>query len=367
VLAAAALGCGGSATTRCPPAPAVAHADLLPRGDSWLVSVGTDGVFAVTSQGAYVSRIHGRRWSRLGPGGGILAADVGGPRRMLANERRGTLIVSSNAGRTWASIPLADCARPTDGVATVAGQRVVYAWGFGPMLPDDPFTGGIFVSDDAGASFEKVSDLRPDQLAVTTTQPAVAYAATPDGLYRSDTPGSDWRRVGGLPTARVAGVAVAPDDPDVVIAITETSRTVSSADGEGGDTRQVWRSDDAGRHWTSVMELFDITSVSFAASDPRIVYLSGTRLGPTTGTEVVLRSSDSGATWTRRWTRPAGGGQTVDEATRPTGPIAAGAVLVDPADPNVLYLQDSPGVLRSLDAGRSFHSLTIPDRPDRHP
>jgi photosystem II stability/assembly factor-like uncharacterized protein len=342
---------------------AVARADVVPRDDSWLVSVGARGVFAVTRDGAYVSRTRGRRWSRLGPGGAILAADVGGPGRMLASDRRGGLIVSSDAGRTWASIALPDCARPTDGVAAVAGQRVVYAWGFGAMFSGDPSTGGIFVSRSAGASFEKVSDLQPDQLAVTATQPPVAYAATPGGLYRSNAPGGDWRPVEGLPSASVAGVSVAPDDPHLVFAVTETDDMVSSAGGVAGNTRLLWRSNDAGRHWTRLMEIFDVASITFAASEPRIVYLSGTRIDQTTATDVLLRSTDGGATWTRRWARPAGGATTIAEATRPTGPIAAGTVLVDATDPSVLYLQDRHGVLRSLDAGRSFHPLAIPGNP----
>ncbi|HVE72172.1 MAG TPA: hypothetical protein VNI54_12455 [Thermoanaerobaculia bacterium] len=162
-----------------------------------------------------------------------------------------------------------------------------------------------------------------------------------------------WQAIGPLPvqtrwpwktaTGRVKSVAIAPHDPNIVLA--------------GSSSGGIWRSTDAGLTFTPVSDGhsdLSVGAIAFAPSSPNVVYaVSGSDfLG--TG---VLRSNDSGATW-----------QVVDDPTfAPRG--KANRMVVDPSDAGRLWvaqtsLQDaasgsvfSSGLLRSDDDGFSWTTL----------
>lgn len=87
------------------------------------------------------------------------------------------------------------------------------------------------------------------------------------------------------------------------------------------------------------------TALASAPSDTRILY-AGTSSG-------VLRSTDSGATWTRT-------GDAIGNVTR---------LAVDPADPNTLYVVETVSetrgrVFKSTDAGATWTRMALPDALD---
>jgi photosystem II stability/assembly factor-like uncharacterized protein len=122
----------------------------------------------------------------------------------------------------------------------------------------------------------------------------------------------------------------------------------------------VWKTDDAGRTWTS---LFDkggssaIGAIAIAPSNPDVIYAGGGQ--PTTRYDIqsgrgVYRSSDGGKTWT-------------DLGLTDTKYI--GRIWVSPTDPNMVIVgavghffgaSDSRGIYRSTDGGKTWSHPLAP-------
>jgi photosystem II stability/assembly factor-like uncharacterized protein len=89
-------------------------------------------------------------------------------------------------------------------------------------------------------------------LAVHPLKPEIVYAGTQSGPYRSADRGEHWEKVElpdhGLP---VWSLLFHPHDPDVIFV--------------GYENCEIYRSDDAGKHWTRLP-----VSVRFSRSPPRL-------------------------------------------------------------------------------------------------
>lgn len=156
-----------------------------------------------------------------------------------------------------------------------------------------------------------------------------------------------WRAVGPEPvqvfwpwrfaTGRVKALAICPADPNLILA--------------GSSSGGIWRSLDAGEHFTPVSDNqadLAVGDIAFSPSNPNIVYaaMGSDFLG--TG---VLRSDDAGAHW-----HVVSGDTFGPRGTSPN-------ILIDPTNPNRLWVAQysrldeasgssfSSGVLRSTDGG----------------
>ncbi|HYL27838.1 MAG TPA: hypothetical protein VEW74_08380, partial [Candidatus Nitrosotalea sp.] len=140
--------------------------------------------------------------------------------------------------------------------------RHVVVGGFGDPFRDSTDR-GVYVTFDGGRSWQKTLYLSPasgaSDIAMDPRNPKIVYAGmwhfrrvpwtftsggADDGLFRSSDGGRTWKRLtgNGLPdgfTGRI-GLAVAPSRPNRVFALIEA---------KGGI---LWRSDDAGAHWSMV-------------------------------------------------------------------------------------------------------------------
>ena len=162
-------------------------------------------------------------------------------------------------------------------------SRHVVVGAFGDPYKDSA-NRGVFVTFDGGASWQKSLYLSPSSgasdIAMDPQNPNVVYAGMwhfrrvpwtftsggpDDGLYKSTDGGRKWKRLtgNGLPsgyTGRI-GLAIAPSRPNRVFALIEA---------KGGI---LWRTDDAGAHWsmTSDDTLVDQRPFYFShiAVDPR--------------------------------------------------------------------------------------------------
>ena len=119
----------------------------------------------------------------------------------------------------------------------------------------------------------------------------------------------------GLTSGRINAIAVSPLDPKIVL--------IGAASGG------IWRSIDGGANFTPVSDTqvdLSVASICFSRSNPAIVYAAmGDLYNNYLGTG-VLRSTDSGATWTR-----------VSNSTLPAPGLGV-RIEVDPTDPQRVYL-----------------------------
>ena len=173
-------------------------------------------------------------------------------------------------------------------------------------------------------------------------QPDTFYVgAVNGGVWKTDDAGRSWTPVfDAEPTQSIGAIAVAPSAPD----------TVYVGSGEGllrpdlsvGDG--VFRSDDAGRHWTHVGLDFaqQIPELAVDPRDPRRVYAAvlGHPFGPS-AERGLYRSADGGGHWQRVLA--------VDEHT------GANGVVLDPAHPDTVYATFWEGRLGPWEDGNEYN------------
>jgi hypothetical protein len=334
--------------------------DPVPAGQAWLVGVRGDTrrsrLYAMTARGLFVSASRGVSWRRLGAGGQFLGFDATRPGHLLAVSRHGGSVVSLDAGRSWRQASPAGCMTDLDGALLSRDGGLVYGWVGGPVTADDPHRAAVVVSHDGGRSFAKIASYETESIAVAD-DPRRTYLTTASGLFVSRDSGTDWRRAGGLPEDLHAA-AVAPTASSTVFVVADTGRFVQSQEGEGGTTQRLYRSLDAGEHAKSVLEMFDITSISFAPGRPTTVYVAGEQIIDDHARIVVLRSRDLGSHWQTRSSAPSVSSASADYLETPMSPNAD-SLAVDPTDPGIVYRDLGGQIERSLDGGRRFHRLRV--------
>lgn len=167
---------------------------------------------------------------------------------------------STNGGKTWAYAGLAETASIASITVDPRNPRVVAVGALGRIYRDSRDR-GVYVTRDGGRTWSHtlsvgassgISDLRrvpdrPSTLFAGVYQfrryPWTFEGGGPNGgLYRSDDNGASWRKVSGngFPAGLTGRVGVAPATGGRIYAIVQSKL---------GDT---WRSDDGGTHWTAM-------------------------------------------------------------------------------------------------------------------
>jgi photosystem II stability/assembly factor-like uncharacterized protein len=286
---------------------------------------------ATTQRGVFWSRDRGTRWSVLGPIPGTqfvheLVIDPGDPRGVYA--RTLTSIYYSRNGNAWQDVgfgqPLAlhsaFAVAPSDPrrlytfssttlqvsrdrgahwrpIATNVNNVLVLR--VDPRNPDVLFAGRldnrVWKSTDAGRTWHETQWLGTSQgvlsvnaLVFDPADPNVLYAGTTgNGIWKSTDNGETWTPVFTVagPYDSVLALAVDPGDSRRIHAAVDRLVNDRPATGE------IWRSEDAGAHWTQVLTR-SVPAFSLAVDprDPSNVYAGFEQLG-------VLKSADRGATW----------------------------------------------------------------------
>ncbi len=254
---------------------------------------------------------------------------------------------STDGGKTWRNVGLAQ----TRYIAAIAidpadAKHIVVA-ALGGVFRDSVHR-GMYVTFDGGATWKNTLYLAPDSgacdLAMDPRDPNVLYAGmwefrrrpwtfssggSNGGLYKSTDGGRTWARLqgNGLPsglTGRI-GLAVAPSNPARVYALVQSRAGV------------LWRSDDAGAHWT---RMFSGTLIN-----QRPFYFSHLAVDPQDENRVytlsmdLALSTDGGKTFKRF-------GNEVHADTH--------AVWIAPDDGKRMIIGDDGGFALSLDRGASF-------------
>jgi len=229
--------------------------------------------------------------------------------------------------------------------------------------------GGVWKTDDAGATWEAISDGQfatgsVGAIAVAASDPNVIYVGTGegptrgqassdgDGIYKSTDAGKTWNRLGLVSSRRISRIRVHPNDSDLVFA------AVQGSPWGPNEERGVYRSRDGGKNWTRVLFVDDRTGavdLSMDPTNPGVLYAAMwehqrqpwkmTSGGPGSG---LFKTADGGDTWQR-----------LTEGL-PDGTLGKIGVAVSPAAPQRVWAiveAEEGGLYRSDDAGATWRLI----------
>jgi photosystem II stability/assembly factor-like uncharacterized protein len=218
----------------------------------------------------------------------------------------------------------------------------------------DPSSIHVYAGAEAGGLFRKAAEATDWQaltrglpqpcevraLAVHPHQPAIVFAGTQDGPYRSTDGGDSWQRLDFPGPERVVwSLAFHPRDP----------RTIYCGTAPGA----LFRSEDGGEHWRrlptdlgadAVRMDFPTRTIAVAIdpSQPQHLYV-GLEVGG------VIRSLDNGETW-----------QTVNAGLAPSvGRLDVHGVQVSAARPDTVFISVREGLFCSRDRGDHWQPLDL--------
>lgn len=274
------------------------------------------------------------RFSPIGPQGGdvrSLARDPGDPRRVYAGTVDGILYASLNAGASWSRLepgfPLRG-ASLDDILVTEKGDLFVSFWKI------DGSGGGVARSVNRGVSFRMIGASLEGEavrgLARAPSNPKVFVAVTRSGVFRSTDEGETFSRIS--PRSHndlkmVGSVAIDPRNEDSIMV---------------GTAHLAWRTDNGGATWRPIQQGMindsDVMTLTLDRREPRTVFATAC-----TG---IWRSRNAGSSWTKVLGIPS-----VSRRTR--------AFAQDHDRPDTFYAGTTDGVYVSEDDAKTFSRTTM--------
>jgi photosystem II stability/assembly factor-like uncharacterized protein len=227
-------------------------------------------------------------------------------------------------------------------------------------------SGGVWKTTNAGTTFTPIfqnegsysigavaiDPKNPNTIWVGTgeanNQRSVGYG---DGVYRSDDAGRSWRNVGLKTSEQIGRIVIDPRNSNVVFV------AAYGALWSSGGERGLFRTEDGGTNWTSVLNISEHTGISDVAIDPSnpdvMLAVAHQRRrhtwtlihgGPESG---LHKSTDGGKTWRRI------------RSGLPSGDLGRIVIAFSPARSGLVYAkveaaQQPVALYASLDAGESW-------------
>ena len=209
---------------------------------------------------------------------------------------------------------------------------------------------------------------RTRAVAGVPSQPGTFYmGAVNGGVWKTDDYARTWRPIfDAEPTQSIGDIAVASSDPNIIyVASGEGLRRPDLSIGNG-----IYKSTDAGQHWTYLNALRDGQQIPQLAVDPSnpnrlFAAVLGHPYGPNEE-RGIYRSTDGGKNWTKVLSVDANTGG-YDVAIDPSNPRVVYATLwaarQAPWEDGNGYEALTGGVFKSTDGGDSWNKLTagLPD------
>jgi photosystem II stability/assembly factor-like uncharacterized protein len=320
-------------------------------------------------------------WSLVGPsniGGRVMAVLVHptNPDIIYAGSASGGVWKSTDFGGTWANI--FNESYSVGALAFEPGDPNTVYVGTGENSPAGVATypgNGIWRSTDAGATWTNIglADIGyTGKIAINPSNPKTIYVAaiglyraktTQRGIFRSTDRGATWTKVLYLnDTTCAIDVVINPLDTAQVYAAMWTRYRTPHVSVISGPSSGLYRSDDAGAHWSLVTDGFPNNdpnlgriSLTYSPSVPYIMYAL-TQSG--VGWGGMYRSSDGGLSWAL----------TYDGTANGEGQVwYNNVVTVDPGNPDALWAGMTT-LYKSTNGGSTFSGAPIVGayHPDHH-
>jgi photosystem II stability/assembly factor-like uncharacterized protein len=325
---------------------------------------------AAVNGGIWKTQDAGRTWAPIfdrEPTGsiGALAVAPSNPQIIYAGSGEGLqrpdlavgngIYKSLDGGTTWTQLGLRDGQQIASMAVDPSDANRLFVAVLGhPYGPNDER--GIYRSLDGGATFARVLFVNENvggfDVVLDPHDPKVVYATLwaarqapweigasfempGSGIFKSSDGGTSWTqlREGLPPRIGRAEVAVAPSNSQIVYAYADV-------ESKGSDAGALYRSNDAGAHFTRVNDNDeiaqrgdDLISLGVDPRDPNIVYLTNTS---------TYRSTD--------------GGKTLIAIKGAPGGDDYHTVWINPINPQIIALASDQGATISVDGGSTWSS-----------
>ena len=247
---------------------------------------------------------------------------------------------TSNGGTSWTNL---SASMPTLGVSAVivhpSNPNTIWI-GTGDRDAGDAPGMGIYKSTDGGATWSVsntgMGNVTVGMMLIHPSNPSILLAATSSGIYKSSDGGATWARKSSN-TSHYKDLKFKPGDPTIVYST------------EGG---RFYRSANTGDSWTQITSGV-ITGtrmvIGVSANNAAYVYLCQTN-GSFSG---LLRSADSGLTFTTQCTSPNMMDYACDGSGTSTQAWYDLCIAVDPANVNNIFI-GGINIWKSTNGGTSF-------------
>ena len=284
-----------------------------------------------------------------------------------------TMFVGSASGGVWKSINGGTTFRPvfdredfqSIGAVTIDPSNHKTVWvGTGEAWTRNSVSvgGGIYKSTDDGENWTNVGLKDSEHIARILVDPKdsnVVYACATGhifndnderGVYKTTDGGKSWRKVlaGANGSSGCAMMSMAASEPQTLYATMWDFRRQGWTFRSGGPGSGIFKSTDAGEHWTEINpgnaqglpeKPYGRIAIAVAPSKPQVVYAI-----IESKSSALYRSDDAGKTWKR-----------LDSSQFLVWrPFYFANLIVDPKDENKIFKPDGP-LLVSVNGGKSFN------------
>ncbi len=274
-------------------------------------------------------------WTPTGPTGGdvrALASDPRDARLLFLGTADGFLYRSADAGESWRRLVpgFPERGQSLDNVSVDSRGRVLI--GYWEVQGKG---GGVARSKDGGQSFELLQGIAGESiraLAVAPSNPDVLVAGAISGVFRSDDGGDTWRRLtpaGHAELRNVESVAIDPMNPRIFYV---------------GTWHLPWKTVDGGKTWrlihTGMIDDSDVFTITLDRRSANTLYA--------TACSGIYRSADAAAHWAKI--------RGIPSSSRRTRALAQDAVRAE-----TLYAGTTEGLFVSDDSSNSWRLTTAKD------
>lgn len=298
-----------------------------------------DIMYVTTNDYIYKSRDGGQTWANISQGMShsrviSMAVDPSYPATVYAGTKGDAVFKSYDGGQRWTSM--------RSGLDDATISSVVNQFVFDPFDSNHIFvatTMGIFETKSGGENWTKRMEGMKEVLMVVTlgmdlTRPAILYAGTSGGVYKTLNEGAHW--------AKVNNGLVSPDIIKSSRALNVTSIHVDRFEPDtvyAATLAGLFKTMDGAKSWTRIAESLSdqmIISMILDRTKKGVIYL--------VGRDGVHRSTDGGMTWT-----------TLNKGLMSTN---VRSIAQSETDPNLFYAgTNGSGLYKSRDGGDTWEPM----------